>query len=424
MSDATSTTRRRFLQRSAGAGLAAALTTDPVARAAHGGVDDTLRLGLVGCGGRGRGAAIDALTADPRTRVVALGDAFEDQAQRARRALAARDDLGDRGRVDPERVFWGFDAFRHVIDAGVDAVLLATPPHFRPEHLACAVERGKHCFVEKPVAVDAVGCAAVAEACEAARDRGLSIVSGLCWRYDPGVVETIERIAGGAIGRIVAIESAYHTGTLWHRGDRPEWSRMEYQLRNWLYHTWLSGDFITEQAVHSLDKSAWLLGDASPIRAEGMGGRQQRTGDEYGDVYDHFAVRYEFPGGTPVFFSCRQQANCAGKVDELVHGSEGTARVLAREIRGERPWRYEGPAPSMYVREQAAFLSSIRDGAARNDGAYMVNSTRLALLGRAAAYTGAVVAWDALLRDETRLGPTDYAWGAAPTPRVAVPGVA
>jgi len=186
--------------------------------------------------------------------------------------------------VSEDYVFGDFDAYKNVIDSGIDVVILTTSPHFRPEHFDYAVEAGKHCFVEKPVAVDAPGVRHMYDICDRAQQKGLAVVSGLCWRYDQGDRETMKRIQDGAIGEIMTIHSAYNAGTLWHRGDKPEWSRMEYQIRNWLYYTWLSGDHIVEQAVHSLDKCAWLMGDASPVRATGMGGRQQRTDPKYGHI--------------------------------------------------------------------------------------------------------------------------------------------
>jgi predicted dehydrogenase len=331
----------------------------------------------------------------------------------------------DRIDVTPDRQFSGFDAYQKVIDSGVDVIILATPPHFRPDHLTYAVEKGKHVFVEKPISVDMAGAARVEATCKEAAAKGLAIVSGLCWRYDLGVCETVKRIQDGAIGDIVSIESSYNGGTLWHRGDKPDWSRMEYQLRNWLYYTWLSGDIIAEQAVHSLDKTAWLLGDMSPVKAMGMGGRQQRTDAKYGNVFDHFTVFYEYPTGQSVYFTCRQQDNCTMRVDEVVHGTKGKAEVLAGRIWNPSgsEWRYDGPKPSMYVNEHVELFKSIRDGNPINNGHYMVNSTRIAHFGRMAAYTGQTMAWDDAIADPTRLGPEQYGWTDIPEPPVAVPGL-
>lgn len=418
--------RRHFLKQSVIAGSAMAagsLATGSIARAAHTGVDETLRIGLIGCGGRGTGAVIDALSSDPNTKLVAVGDAFEDRARSALEAIGFDEGVADRCVVDNDHIFSGFDAFRQVIDSGVDVVILATPPHFRPEHFEYAVNQKKHVFVEKPIAVDIPGTIRVAESCKRAAELGLSIVSGLCWRYDLGVCETIKRIQDGAIGDIVAIESSYNAGTSWHRGNKPEWSRMEYQLRNWLYYTWLSGDIITEQAIHSLDKTAWLLGDTSPVKAMGMGGRQQRTDTKYGHVFDHFTTFYEYPTGQSVYFTCRQQDGCTNRVDELVHGTKGKAKILAHRIDGETSWKYHGPKPSMYRHEHEEFFKSIRSGTPINNGDYMVNSTRLSLMGRMAAYSGKTVTWDELLADKESLGPKQYGWTDLPEPPVAIPGM-
>ena len=227
--------------------------------AVHAGHQEMLKLGLVGCGGRGEGAVLNALNADPNVKLVAIGDTFRDRAITRQANFLKNEELASRATVADDQVFHGFDSFKNVIDAS-DVVILATPPHFRPEHLAYAVEQNKHCFVEKPIAVDAPGVRAVQKSCQIAKEKGLSIVSGLCWRYDLGIQETMRKILEEkAIGEIVSIESSYNTGTLWHRGDKEDWSRMEYQIRNWLYFNWLSGDHIVEQAVHSLDKTAWLL---------------------------------------------------------------------------------------------------------------------------------------------------------------------
>lgn len=420
----TRTSRRRFLKKSvAASSTLAALAAHPLARAAHTGVNETLKVGLVGCGNRGRGAAIDALQADKQTQLVAVGDAFLDCAERGLRTVQRNAKVADRVVVDDDHVFSGFDAYKQVIDAGVDVVLLASPPHFRPAHLAYAVEQGKHAFVEKPISVDMPGALRVEEACKRAEERGLAIVSGLCWRYQQGVKETIQRVSDGAIGDIVAIESNYNAGPLWHRGDKPAWSRMEYQLRNWIYFTWLSGDIIAEQAVHSLDKTAWLLGDTSPVKAMGMGGRQQRTAAKYGNVWDHFTVFYEYPAGQAVYFTCRQQEGCTNRVEETVRGTKGTAEILGNRIHsGLGTWEYEGPKTSMYLNEHVEFFQSIRSTQPINNGGYMVNSTRIAHLGRLAAYGGKTLSWEEALSHDEVLGPSEYAWNDLPTPSVAIPG--
>jgi myo-inositol 2-dehydrogenase/D-chiro-inositol 1-dehydrogenase len=419
------THRRQFLQTSA-----AAATTLALAPAVHAAGSDVLRIGLIGCGGRGTGAAADALRADPHVRLVALGDTFRDRLEASLAALQRDPVLAAKIDVPPERRFVGFQAYQQVIEAGVDVVLLATPPHFRPLHLRAAVQANKHVFAEKPVAVDAPGVRSVLASCEEARRRRLSIVSGLCWRYDRGVRETIQRIQEGALGEIVALQCVYNTHTPWVRRRQPGWSDMEWQVRNWPFFTWLSGDFIVEQHVHSLDKMAWVLGDRYPLRAWATGGRQQRTGPEYGNIYDHFAVVYEYANGLKCFSYCRQQENCAGEVKDYVFGSRGRGDILDRVLTGldgRLLWRYPRNQArqdvSMYQAEHNALFASIRSGTPINNGEYMAKSTLMAILGRMAAYTGQVVTWEQALNSTQDLSPPRYEWGPLPVAPVAIPGV-
>jgi myo-inositol 2-dehydrogenase/D-chiro-inositol 1-dehydrogenase len=421
--DQASSTRRNFLKTAAGATAISAMT---LPRTVHAGGTETLRVGLVGCGGRGNDAALDALKADPHAQLVAIADTFADRAAEGLALMKRQDKVADRVVVTPDRIFTGFDGYKQLIDSGVDVVLLATPPHFRPEHFQYAVAAGKHCFVEKPVAVDAPGVKSVMETCRLAKEKNLAVVSGLCWRYDLGVREIMRRIQEEkAIGDILAIESSYNANGLWHRGRKPEWSEMEYEVRNWLYFTWLSGDHIMEQAVHSLDKTAWLLGDVQPERATALGGRQQRVDPMYGNVYDHFTVYYEYPGGQRVYFTCRQQDNCSVRVDELVHGTTGRAEILRGQLldfAGKTTWRYRGAKPSMYQVEHDELFASIRKGEPINNGHYMCNSTMIALMGRMAAYTGQSLTWEQCLNSTERLGPAEYAWSDVAPQAVAIPG--
>ena len=418
--------RRTFLGNTAQIGAGAAvLGSLAVPRSVHAAGTETLKVGLVGCGGRGTGAAMDALSSDGQAVLVAVADTFADRAEESLSQLRGEKTIADRVEVTPETIFTGFDGYKNVVDS-CDVVLLATPPHFRPEHFAYVVEKGKHCFIEKPIAVDTPGIKSVMESSRKAKEKNIAVVSGLCWRYDLKVREMMRQILEQeAIGEIVAIESSYNTGLLWHRGNDPKWSQMEYQVRNWLYHTWLSGDHIMEQAIHSLDKTAWLLGDQSPVKATSLAGRQQRTDPLYGNVYDHFAVFYEYPTGQRVYFTCRQQDNCSARVDERVLGTNGQAEILRGDLynrKGDRKWRYKGEQPSMYRVEHEELFSSIRKGKPINNGEYMCNSTAIALMGRMAGYTGQTVTWDQLMNSTERLGPTEYAWGDVPTEVVAIPG--
>lgn len=415
--------RRHFLKRSSiGTVAASTLGSLAIPRAVHAADAPigTLKIGLVGCGGRGSGAAVNAMDADKDCKLVALGDAFEDSLQRSKKNLGQHPKYA----VDDSHCFVGFDAYKHVIDAS-DVVILATPPHFRPEHYRYAVEAGKHLFVEKPVAVDAPGVRHVMETNAMAHEKKLAVVSGLCWRYDSGVRETMRCILEeGMIGDLMSIQSDYLTGPLWVRDDKPQWSRMEYQMRNWMYYTWLSGDHCVEQHIHSLDKILWLMGDKPPVKAFGLGGRIQRTEKKYGNVYDHFTATYEFENGLHAHSHCRQQANCHNNTDEYVTGTKGHALILEHRIwtRDGKEWKYNGPKPSMYDVEHQELFASIRNGEPIHNGDYMAKSTMLAIMDRMVAYTGQQLTWDQCLASQERLGPTTYAWEDIPEPPIAIPG--
>jgi predicted dehydrogenase len=404
------TNRRDFLKTSALAAgaMAAGLS---IGRAAHAAGSDVLRVGLVGCGGRGTGAAAQALNADPNTKLVAVADAFAD---RIPASLGGLKKFGDRVDVPPARRFAGFDAYKQLIDCGVDVVLLCSPPNFRPIHLEAAVAAGKHIFCEKPVAVDAPGIRSVLATCEEAKKKNLNVVSGLCWRYDSGVRETMKRVLDGAIGDIVAIQETYNTGTLWHKGREPTWTEMEYQMRNWYYFTWLSGDHNVEQHVHSLDKAAWAMHDEPPVRAWGLGGRQVRTEAKYGDIYDHHAVCYEYANGVRVYSFCRQIAGCWSDTSDVFMGTKGQANILKNQITGETKWRYEGEKPGMYDVEHQELFRAIRAGKAINNGVYMARSTMLAILGRMVTYSGQAIPWDDAINSKISLAPQKYAMDADP----------
>ncbi|MCW5767040.1 MAG: Gfo/Idh/MocA family oxidoreductase, partial [Phycisphaeraceae bacterium] len=306
--------------------------------------NERLRVGLIGCGGRGTGAAVDALTASDGVEIYALGDVFPERIDSCRSGLEQLPtELRQRVAVDAKRVFTGFDAYKGVIGSGVDVVILATPPGFRPGHFAAAVEAGKHVFMEKPVAVDGPGVRTVLAAAERAAAQRLSVVAGTQRRHERCYLEAMERLRGGAIGSVRSARVYWNQGGLWVNARQPAWSDMEWQLRNWLYFAWLSGDHIVEQHVHNLDVANWAIG-ATPVRCTGMGGRQVRTDAAYGHIFDHFAVEYEYPGGVVVSSMCRQIDGCAGRVEEVVVGTQGvmvTASGRAR-IEGERPWRFEG----------------------------------------------------------------------------------
>lgn len=420
--------RRTFLKASTAAAATAAMVGPmAIGRSAHAAGSDILKVALVGCGGRGSGAAVNAMNAEANVRLTVLADAFPDAIEGAKRNLGKQ--LGEKFAVTDDKCFVGFDAYKQAIATDVDVVLLCSPPHFRPAHLKAAIEGGKHVFCEKPVAVDAPGVRSVLETAAKAKEKNLSIVSGLCWRYDLGVRDTIKQIQDGMIGDIVTIQENYLTGTLWHRGRKPEWSEMEYQMRNWLYFTWLSGDHNTEQHIHSLDKAMWLMNDQPPVSCYGLGGRQVRTGAEYGNVFDHHSVVYEWANGTKCYAFTRQMKGCFGEVEDHVYGTKGSAKILKNIVKsGNDTWRYKGEKPSMYDVEHKELFAGIRSGNIINNGTYMSYSTLLAIMGRMATYTGQQISWEDAMASKEDLTPAAYAWGevkipGATTTEVAVPGV-
>ncbi len=427
-SDVDGASRREFLRTSTL--LGAALATGAAGSGAHAAGDGTIKVGLIGCGGRGTGAGEQAMNAGKDVRLVAMADMFAQPLESSRSLL--RSAGGERFDVSDDRCFVGFDAYKKVIDCGVDVVLLATPPGFRPLHLRAAVDAGKHCFVEKPVAVDGPGVRAVIAACEDAKKKNLSIVSGLCWRYHTAMRETVKRIQDGAIGKVQVIQSTYNTQNAKKPipYDPKQWSEMEWQLRNWYYLSWLSGDHNVEQHVHSLDKAAWALKDEYPVRAFGVGGRQVRTGPECGNIYDHHAVTYEFASGAKCFSMCRQWDGCPTDVTDFLYGTKGDAALLGKASRnwvitGENAWRFPRGknAGNMYQEEHDELFASIRSGNPINDGDWMSKSTLMGIMGRMATYTGQEITWDQALNSKEDLSPKSYAFGPNPVPGPAIPGV-
>jgi predicted dehydrogenase len=425
--DPSELTRRQFLKSSAAAAVAGPL----VAGRAFGqertvSPGETLRVGLIGCGGRGTGAAAQALAADSNVKLVALGDAFKDRLQGSLETLKKQEEIAKKIEVPEERRFVGFDAYQQVIGSGVDVVLLATPPHFRPLHLKAAIDAGKHVFAEKPVAVDAPGVRAVLAACEEARKKKLAVVSGLALRYSNGYRETIKRLHEGAVGDIRALQANDFRGPIWVKPREAGWSDMEYHMKNWYYFTWLSGDFNVEQHVHMLDTCAWIMKDDYPVSAMGLGGRQVRTGPEYGNIYDHHSVIYEYASGVKLHAYCRQQAGGVNDISAHVIGSKGTALLNTRalEINAGTKWVYRGEKNNQSQTEHDELFASIRSGKPINNGDYMSKTTLMAIMGRMATYTGQKITWEQALNSQENLSPDRYAWDAAPPKsEVAIPGV-
>ena len=390
-----------------------------------------LKVGLLGCGGRGTGAAVNALRADPNVKLWAMADVFADHLESSLSTLQTSEDTADvAAKIDvpPERRFVGWDAYKDLI-ACCDVVLLATSPHFRPLHLAAAVDAGRHTFVEKPVATDAPGVRAVHAACQRAKEKRLSVVTGLCYRYEDKKRQTIQRLHDGAVGDVVALHTTYNHGGLWLRQPKPEWSEMEYQMRNWLYFYWLSGDLIAEQHIHSLDKLAWAMGEY-PVSCLSTGGRAERIGAEYGNVYDHFSTVYEWRNGVKGFAYCRQWAGeVQTEVSDWVFGTRGRCNIQAAEIDGGPGWSWkwrpaeEGAPDDMYQNEHDALFASIRSGEPINDGDVMCNSTLMATMGRLSAYSGQALTWEQAWYSQEDLTPPSYEFGPVVTAPIARPGV-
>lgn len=420
-------TRRDFLSSSTAGFAGATLLGSGLLPAVHAGGDDVLRVGLIGCGGRGTGAASQALRADSNVKLVAMGDMFKDRLQSSLQQLRADDEIGKKVEVKPENCYVGFHAYKQVIDSGVDVVLLTTPPGFRPMHLQAAVQAGKHIFCEKPMAVDAPGVRSVLASCREAKKKGLAVVAGFCYRYQKGKRETMKRVHEGDIGEIVALQCTYNAGALWHRPRQKGWDDMTWQLRNWPYFTWLSGDHIVEQACHSIDKMAWAMRDEPPVKANGTGGRQSRIEEEFGHIFDHHVVVYEWKNGVKLFHMCRQQKGCKTDVTDYVMGTLGTADIMRHRISGKKNWAHRGRrndrAEDMYQNEHDELFASIRSGKPINDGPWMAQSTLMAIMGRMATYTGLEITWEMAMNSKEDLSPPKYEFGPLPIPPVARPGM-
>ncbi len=435
----TDLTRRAFLAASAGAAVSAAAGARPASAPAIGRKRaDTVRVGLVGCGGRGTGAALQALRADPGAELHAIADAFppaiEPCLANIRQGLAENAGAGapadSEHRSSPDRANWytGFDAYQQLIDSGCDVVLLCTPPGFRPQHLAACVDAGKHVFCEKPVAVDGPGVRSVLESARKSKEKGLALMSGFCWRHQNQVRACFDKVLSGGIGDVHTVQCTYNTtGWVTPKPRKPEWSDTEWQLRNWQYFVPLSGDHIVEQAVHAIDWIAWAFGDDTPTKCTAVGGRQTRPNvPETGNVYDHFSVTYEYEGGRRGYHMCRHWPNTASDNSAYMTGSEGNCIMSpwagTHVIRGKNNWRGTTPGNDMYQAEHDELFKSIREGAPFNDGVRMAHTTLLAIMGRMAAYTGAEVTWDQALNSQEKLGPAKWDWGPLPMPALAIPG--
>jgi myo-inositol 2-dehydrogenase / D-chiro-inositol 1-dehydrogenase len=415
--------RRQFLKTAAiaAAGFPALIRAQSVTNA--------IKVGLVGCGGRGTGAASQALAADDYAELTALADIDQSQISNCLESLKKISKTAARVQVESSKQFLGLDAYRRVVDSGVDVVLLATPPGFRPRHLAACIDAGRHVFCEKPISTDAPGVRSVMATSERAREKNLSLVAGFCWRYNNMIQDTFAQMENGAIGKLAAYYATYYTNPVKPippASARPAgMSDVEWQIRNWYNFVWLCGDSIVEQAVHSVDKIAWAMHDEPPVSCVGVGGRAVPA--EGGNIFDHFEVNYLYPNGVRAFVACRQITGCYNENSDYILGTDGACTIggpAGPRIAGKTDWRFPGQQYNMYQREHDLLFASIRKQQPINDGRRMATSTLLAMMGRMAAYTGEQVTWEQALNSQEKLIPDTLDWhGTLEVKPRATPGV-
>ncbi|MBW7996474.1 MAG: Gfo/Idh/MocA family oxidoreductase [Candidatus Glassbacteria bacterium] len=420
-------TRREFIKKTSVLAAGSAMAGFSIVRNLGAAAGDPLRVGLVGCGGRGTGAADNILSGAANVHLVALADLYEDRLQKCLKNLNDPDrEAGALKGVEVtgDRCFVGFDAYKQLLDCDLDLVLLATPPGFRPIHFASCVDAGKHVFAEKPVAVDATGVRQFIETGELARQKGLAVMAGTQRRHDPAFIECVKRVQDGQIGELMSVRCYYNTGFLWKYERQAGWSDMEWQTRNWYYFAWLSGDHIVEQHIHDLDNVNWVL-DALPEKALGVGGRTVRTQELFGNIYDHFAIDYTYPGGLHVMSMSRQWGNTDRKVSVEVRGTKGTA-IMEQDgrifITGENAWRYRTRRIDSRKQEQTDLVAAIRSGQTVNDAHSIAQSTLTAIMGREAAYSGETVDWQRALESKQDLVPKKFKFGPLAIRPVPRPG--
>jgi myo-inositol 2-dehydrogenase/D-chiro-inositol 1-dehydrogenase len=396
--------RREFLHR--GTIVASTATIGPsllsVSRLAHAAGKAEIKLGMIGCGGRCSGAAAQALSTGPDVKLVALTDIFEN---RARAALAnLRERYPEQVLVDNDHVFVGFDGYKKVIECS-DAVLIACASKFHPMYMEAAIQAGRHVFVEKPHGIDPVGARRTQAACDLAKEKGVSAISGLQSRFDFGFQETIKRIHDGAIGDVVAIQAMFLRGPYGLVQRDPKLTETQYQFSNWYHFCWLSGDDVTQSLVHNLDRVAWILHEQTPLWCFGLGGRSASFGEVYGDMFDHHTVVYEYPGGVRVYALCRTQVNTYGHYNDLIMGTKGQCNLFAYRIEGETKWQYSGPRNDAHLEVQKVFMDSIRKGEPINSGYHMAKSTMVAVMGQLACYLGKELTYEQVSQSNFQFGP-------------------
>lgn len=398
----------------AGGGLL--LGSLPIGSTAYAAGSDTLKVAVIGCGGRGTGAANQALVADDGVKIVAMADAFRDRIDNCYNNLQNR--WGESGRLDvpEERKFVGFDAYKHAI-AESDVVILTTPPGFAPKHFEAAINAGKHVFLEKPVATDAPGIRRVLETGRKAKENNLSVVVGLQRRYQDRYLELVKRVHDNQVGRLISGQVYWNDGGVWVNARQPDQNEMDYQMRNWYYFTWLCGDHIVEQHIHNIDVANWFIG-AYPVSAQGMGGREVRTGKDHGQIFDHHFVEFTYPDGQVIASQCRHQPNTMNRVDEFFQFTDGTVHAgggLIKSWGGSTIYDHDSTNdPNPYQVEHDDLFAAIRSGNPINDTEVGAKATLSAIMGRMATYSGKVITWEDALNGETLLVPDNLDWDVDP----------
>jgi predicted dehydrogenase len=390
------TTRRDFLRASTVAASAAALGTLGIRQSVFAASSDTIRVGMIGCGGRNAGAAAQALTADAGARLVAMCDIFMDRVKDKRQGL--KEQKPKQVIVDDDHCFTGFDGYKHVIESS-DVVLIANAAKFHPFHAMAAIQAGKHVFVEKPHGIDPAGVKLMQRASELAKQKGLCLVSGLQSRYHTGYAETVQRIYDGAIGDVVAIEENFLRGPYGVIERKPGLTELQWQCSTQYHFRWLSGDDVVQSLVHNLDRSNWVMHNQPPVKCHGLGGRSSMTEPIYGDVFDHHSVVYEFENGVPIYALCRTTNGCYDSNSSIVFGSKGKASVLQCRIWGETNWRWDGQCDP-YQKEHNVLFAAIRKGSPVNNGEYMARSTMITVMGQISCYTGKEVTWEQINKSD------------------------
>jgi myo-inositol 2-dehydrogenase / D-chiro-inositol 1-dehydrogenase len=416
--------RRQFIKAGAAASTLAALGTQPYVFGAHHGNSEKLKVGLIGCGGRGSGAAHQCLSAAPNIELHAMADFFPDKIEalkeKYQKGWGSYKPLGDKVKVTPDKEFTGFDAYKKLLATDIDVVVIATQPAFRPIHFEAAIKAGKHVFMEKPVAVDPVGVRKVIAVSELAKQKGLTVVAGTQRRHTPSYLETMDRIHNGEMGELRGGDCYWNWGQkIGQNAQNPKWSEMEFQIRNWYFHCWGSGDCLVEQAIHQIDVMNWAFG-GPPVSALGMGGLMIHH--DFGNIYDHFAVIYEYPNGARVSAMASQIPGSTARIGQNIVGARGTSD--GESISGKKSWKYEGPAINGLEQEHIDFIASVRGkGPYLNHGKRVAESTLTAIIGRMSAYTGREIRFDwALNKSKLDLTPAKWEIGDNPiTPR-PIPG--